>query len=132
MGKKVVNKKKKGFTLIELIIVIAIIAILATIAIPKFATIRKNANITTDIANAKNIHSIVAQGIANEKISATTSLTSADDAIKNSIDADQVKSKVSGNAFRVVVTDGDIKVYGGTDDDKDIVYPTQGENYQKN
>ena len=52
------KKKKKGFTLIELIIVIAIIAILAAIAIPKFGDVRQNANIKSDIANAKNIQSV--------------------------------------------------------------------------
>lgn len=50
------NKKcKKGFTLIELIIVIAIIAILAAVAIPKFGQVKKNASINTDIKNARTI-----------------------------------------------------------------------------
>lgn len=59
------KKKKKGFTLIELIIVIAIIAILAAIAIPKFGDVRKKANISADIANAKQIQSAVSVLIAN-------------------------------------------------------------------
>ena len=46
------KNKKKGFTLIELIIVIAIIAILAAVALPKFGAVKKNANIKADIANA--------------------------------------------------------------------------------
>jgi type IV pilus assembly protein PilA len=48
-------KKKKGFTLIELIIVIAIIAILAAITVPKFGNIQKDAKIKADIASAKVI-----------------------------------------------------------------------------
>lgn len=49
------KKKKKGFTLIELIIVIAIIAILAALAIPKFGEVRKDAALKADVANAKTI-----------------------------------------------------------------------------
>jgi type IV pilus assembly protein PilA len=49
------KKKKRGFTLIELIIVIAIIAILAAIAIPKFGEVRKDAALKADVANAKTI-----------------------------------------------------------------------------
>ncbi|WP_411169682.1 prepilin-type N-terminal cleavage/methylation domain-containing protein [Clostridium sp. MB05] len=59
------KKKKRGFTLIELIIVIAIIAILAAIAIPKFGDVRKKANISADIANAKQIQGAVSTVIAD-------------------------------------------------------------------
>lgn len=48
--------RKKHFTLIEIMIVVAIIALLALIALPNFMKARDDARQTTCIANLKQIH----------------------------------------------------------------------------
>ena len=49
------NKMKKGFTLVEIMIVVAIIAILAAVAIPNFIKYRRNAQAASCVSNLKQI-----------------------------------------------------------------------------
>lgn len=53
------NKKnnRKGFTTVELVIVIAVIAILATVLIPTFSGLINNANDSKYLQASKNAHS---------------------------------------------------------------------------
>ena len=130
---KNLKKKKKGFTLIELIIVIAIIAILAAVAIPKFGDVRRNANIKSDIANAKTIQNAVSSLIADGQITnlgqsftfdGTADANTDEDKLAAYIDGNAPKSKYyPGESFRVTITDGNVQitVHDGTNWVK--VYP---------
>jgi prepilin-type N-terminal cleavage/methylation domain-containing protein len=56
MGIKMKTLKGKGFTLVEIMIVVAIIGLLAAIAIPNFVTARNRAQTNSCIANLKQIN----------------------------------------------------------------------------
>ncbi|HHW56716.1 MAG TPA: prepilin-type N-terminal cleavage/methylation domain-containing protein [Clostridia bacterium] len=56
---KALNKDERGFTLIELIVVIAILGILATIAVPRVTTSLSNAKTNADEANLKILQNAV-------------------------------------------------------------------------
>lgn len=111
-------KKLRGFTLIELIIVIAIIAILAAIAVPAFGQIREKANVSSDIANARTIYSIVATELASDNANTDTTLTiitsetlNNNTSIASKIDpAPKVKTYQNTN-FAYTITDGKIQIY---------------------
>ena len=61
------NTNKKGFTIVELVIVIAVIGILAAVLIPTFSNLVKRANESKDTQLVKNLNTALAADVNGDK-----------------------------------------------------------------
>lgn len=123
---KLLKNKKKGFTLIELIIVIAIIAILAAVAVPKFGEIQRNSKIKADIATAKNLHSVASQYLA--EADAHVPASDITTAVEANVDGGKINTTKLYNTAFVVNVDatGNITVSASNGTDSVQIYPDNG------
>jgi prepilin-type N-terminal cleavage/methylation domain-containing protein len=71
---KMINrlKNKKGFTLIELIVVLAVLGIIALIAIPRFLTVQETAKEDSDVSSGAMISKAAELYVVQEKYDITS------------------------------------------------------------
>ncbi|HBP38507.1 MAG TPA: hypothetical protein DD640_07165 [Clostridiales bacterium] len=93
------KKSKKGFTLIELVVVIAILGILAAILVPVISGFIETANQATDNANARLIYQSVAMWFAANNSAGSSEFPAELEPYMGSTTYPTVKSQTFAGAF---------------------------------
>lgn len=122
------NKTSKGFTLIELIVVIAIILVLSGFLIPKFAGYQAKAKETKAINTAKQIQTAAMSSYSemdgkfdSTGVTSIVSLLTSAEGVNAKAASDgksvTVSYKSDSNDYNAVITDesSSFRVYKGTD-----------------
>jgi prepilin-type N-terminal cleavage/methylation domain-containing protein len=113
------KKNNKGFTLMELLIVIAIIVVLVAIAIPVFNAQLEKAREATDMANIRAAYAEVSANLIMDEadVSQTVKATQTkenwqvkSDATTVEIGGQQVKAVTSGSSWTVKGSDGAVTI----------------------
>ena len=112
-----INSKKKGFTIVELVIVIAVVAILAAVLIPTFSNLVKKANLSADQVAVKNMNTALAVESKPEDIESAVKLL--DEAGYNAFEALIPVSK--GYTFYWMVSNNTIVL---ADENLKVVFPS--------
>lgn len=138
MNKKQKSLTNKGFSLVELIIVIAIMAVLVGVLAPQFIKYVEQSRRSTDIQNAENIKTAILADIADGKITANVTTATAFTASTATTikEVPSVKGNlVSGSSkpfyYTCNVTDGTCSVYPDSSASYDLTTTSGADSYKK-
>ena len=120
------NSKKRGFTIVELVIVIAVIAILAGVLIPTFVSIINKANVSSDTALVRGINEALAIEGVTEKPATMH------DALRNASAYGYTIEKLTPRSSGDIVWNSETNHFALVDKDGNTVYSVNGETITKN
>lgn len=98
------KKNKKGFTLVELVIVVAVMAVLIAVAIPTVTSITKTAKETVADTNARTIESTIKLAEANKNKDGSTIVALTSQEITTALT--NAKLGITGGFFKYVAGTG--------------------------
>ncbi len=120
------NSKKRGFTIVELVIVIAVIAILAGVLIPTFVSIINKANVSSDTALVRGINEALAiEGVTEKPVTMH-------DALRNASTYGYTIEKLTPRSSGDIVWNSETNHFALVDKDGNTVYSVNGETITKN
>ena len=110
------KNKKKGFTIVELVIVIAVIAILAAVLIPTFTSLIGKANLASDSSIIKNINTQLAIAEVDDGKNLTMY-----DALQDAKEAGFLVSNINARSDNQLVWDETIDRFALIDKDGNVI-----------
>ena len=117
---------KKGFTIVELVIVIAVVAILAAVLIPTFVNVVNKANVSNDTALVKNINlTLATEEIDGKPATMHEALEMAE---RGGFDVSKLTPRSSGD----IVWDSETNRFALVDKDGNKVFSENDKNVPKN
>ena len=114
------NTNKKGFTIVELVVVVAVIAILAAVLIPTFSGVINKANMSADQKAVRDMNTALA--IADVENNANTFNDAVNALLASNIGMEKYKALAKDKAFYWVQS---LKRVVYVDKDLNVVYPTE-------
>lgn len=115
------RNNKKGFTIVELVIVIAVIAILAAVLIPTFAGIVKKANLSADKQAVRQMNTLLSVYDTDGTIKTVADAVAALD--KENLELENYKALTKDHYFYFVLDENNNGRIILADKDGNVVYP---------